>query len=95
MAAYLIVQVDVKDPERYARYREMVPPTLEQYGGRFLVRGGDAQTLEGSWSPPRVVVLEFDDAETARAWWDSEAYREAKQLRQQSADTEMILVQGI
>ena len=95
MSAYIIVQVDVHDPQRYQKYREMVPPTLEAYGGRFVVRGGQTQTLEGDWDPGRVVVLEFDSVERAKAWWNSEEYREPKALRQQTAHTQMIVVEGV
>ncbi len=95
MSAYIIVQVDVHDPQRYQKYREMVPPTLEAYGGRFVVRGGQTETLEGDWDPGRVVVLEFDSVERAKAWWSSEEYREPKALRQRTADTQMIVVEGV
>lgn len=94
MAAYLIVQVNVNDPERYESYKKMVPPTLEPYGGRFLVRGGKVENLEGSWNPARLVVIEFDSVERAKAWWGSDEYAEAKALRQATADTEMVVVQG-
>lgn len=94
MAAYLIVQVNVNDPERYENYKKMVPPTLEPYGGRFLVRGGKVENLEGSWNPARMVVIEFDSVERAKAWWGSSEYAEAKALRQATADTEMIVAQG-
>lgn len=95
MSAYVLVQVDVRDPEGYARYRSMVPPSLEAYGGRFLVRGGALETLEGSWRPPRLVILEFPDAARARAWWASPEYAEAKALRLATARSEMILVEGV
>lgn len=94
MAAYIIVQVSVNDPQRYENYKSMVPPTLEPYGGRFLVRGGAVENLEGSWNPVRIVVIEFDSVESAKAWWSSDEYAEAKALRQATADTEMIVVQG-
>ncbi len=94
MAAYLIVQVNVNDPKRYENYKKMVPATLEPYGGRFLVRGGKVENLEGSWNPARLVVIEFDSVERAKAWWGSDEYAEAKALRQATADTEMVVVQG-
>ena len=94
MAAYLIVQVKVNDAKRYEDYKKMVPPTLEYYGGRFLVRGGAVENLEGSWKPSRLVVIEFDSVERAKAWWGSDEYAEAKALRQATADTEMVVVQG-
>ncbi len=73
----------------------MVLPTLEPYGGRYLVRGGEVQILEGDWLPPRLVILEFDSVALARSWWESEHYAPAKALRQASADTRMILVEGV
>lgn len=94
MAAYIIVQVNVNDPKRYENYKNMVPPTLKPYGGRFLVRGGAVENLEGSWNPARLVVIEFDSVAKAKAWWGSNEYAEAKALRQATADTEMIVVQG-
>jgi uncharacterized protein (DUF1330 family) len=94
MGAYIIVQINVNDPERYENYKKMVPPTLEPYGGRFLVRGGKVENLEGGWNPARMVVIEFDSVERAKAWWGSSEYAEAKALRQATADTEMIVAQG-
>ena len=94
MSAYIVVEVDVKDAERFAHYRTMVPASLEAYGGKFLVRGGATEILEGSWQPPRIVVLEFDSVEQAKRWWDSDEYREARDLRQACADTKMIVVEG-
>ena len=95
MAAYVIVDVKIKDPVAYENYKKMTPGSLAAYGGRFVVRGGKSEVLEGPWQPGRIVVLEFDSAERARAWWDSEEYREAKALRQRVADTNMILVEGV
>ena len=94
MSAYLVVEVDVKDAERYADYRAMVPPTLEPYGGKFLVRGGAVEALEGNWEPSRLVVIEFESVEMAKRWWDSDEYREARNLRQATAETKMIVVEG-
>ncbi len=95
MSAYIIVQVNVKDRERYPEYIKMVPATLEPFGGRFVVRGGELENLEGSWQPSRLVVIEFDSVEQAKRWWDSEEYRPARDLRQATADTEMIVVHGV
>lgn len=94
MPAYVVVEVEVKDPERYARYREMVPPSLAKYGGRFVVRGGKTETLEGRWSPKRLVTVEFESVEKAKSWWASPEYADAKALRQATAATEMIVVEG-
>jgi len=66
MAAYVVVQVDVKDPARYEAYKTMVPPSLERYGGRFVVRGGSVYTMEGTWAPKRFVLVEFPSVEQAK-----------------------------
>ena len=95
MAGYIIAQLEITDPEGFGRYREMVPSTIEQFGGRYIVRGGKVETLEGDWSPERLVILQFDSAEQARAWWASEEYAEAKALRQASAKTQLIVVEGV
>ena len=95
MSAYIIVQVAVTDPAGYESYKKMVPPTLAPYGGKFAVRGGACETLEGDWQPERVVVLEFPTAAGARQWWASDEYAAAKALRQRTASTQMIVVEGV
>lgn len=95
MPAYVMVQVDVRDAAAYERYKELAPPAISAYGGRYLARGGVTETLEGTWRPSRFVILEFPDAETARAWWRSPEYAEAKALRHRSATSEMLLVEGL
>ena len=95
MAGYIIVQVNIHDADKFAIYRDMVPPTLEAYGGRYLIRGGEWETLEGDWNPHRVVVIEFDSVEKAKAWWSSEEYAPAKLLREESTDSTMIVVEGV
>ena len=95
MSAYVIVQVDVKDPERYEAYKSMVPPTLEKFGGRFIVRGGKTHTMEGDWAPKRFVMVEFPSVEQAKAWWDSPEYRAARDLRWATAESQLIIAEGI
>ena len=95
MAAYVVVQVDVKDPSRSEGYKKMVPPSLEKFGGRFIVRGGQVHPMEGTWSPKRFVVVEFPSVEQAKAWWASPEYAEAKALRQATADSQLIIVEGL
>ncbi len=95
MKTYIIVDVKVTDPTRYEDYKKLTPASLLPYDGKFLVRGGQAETLEGSWKPGRVVVLEFPSAQKARAWWSSEGYAPAKALRQSASVTQMILVEGV
>jgi uncharacterized protein (DUF1330 family) len=95
MAAYIIVDVVVTDPEGFAAYREMAPPTVAAYGGNYLARGGALTPLEGGWDPKRISVIEFPSAEQARAWWDSAEYAEAKALRQRTTETKMLIVEGL
>jgi uncharacterized protein (DUF1330 family) len=94
MSAYIVVQVEVTEPAGYDDYKKMVPSSLAAYGGKFVVRGGACETLEGSWQPKRLVVLEFPSVAKAKQWWSSDEYREAKALRQRTATSEMIVVEG-
>ena len=94
MPAYIVVQIAITDPAAYERYKELAPPSIAAYGGRYVVRGGQSEVLEGSWRPPRLVVLEFPSAAQARAWWSSPEYAPAKELRQRCAETEMLLIEG-
>lgn len=94
MPAYVVVQIAIEDPAAYERYKALAPPAIAAYGGRYLVRGGPTEVLEGTWQPPRLVILEFPTAAQARAWWASAEYGPAKALRQQCAQTEMLLVEG-
>ena len=95
MPAYVIVEVEITDPEGYEAYKQLVPASLEAFGGRFLVRGGKIETLEGGWQPKRIVVLQFDSLERAKAWWHSEEYSAAKELRYRTANSRMIAVEGL
>ena len=94
MTAYLIVDVEVRDHDAYEEYRGQVPASLLPYEGRFIVRGGATETLEGDWRPGRIIVIEFPTAERAKAWWRSTEYQDAKAMRQRAASTRMILVEG-
>ncbi|HSU94382.1 MAG TPA: DUF1330 domain-containing protein [Gemmatimonadaceae bacterium] len=94
MPAYIIVEIAIKDQARYDRYKHLAPPSIAKYGGKYLSRGGVTTALEGTWTPERFVILEFADADTARRWWNSPEYAEAKKLRQSCAETEMLLVEG-
>ncbi len=95
MAAYVIAQIEVIDPEKFEEYRRQVPATIEAYGGRYIVRGGDSETLEGTWEPKRVVILEFPDRATAKAWWASEAYGPVRAIRERAARTKLIAIDGV
>jgi uncharacterized protein (DUF1330 family) len=95
MSAYIIVQVEIHDPKRYEDYKKLTPATIAQFGGKFIVRGGPCETLEGAPERGRVVVVEFPSAERARAWWSSPEYAPAKALRQSCSTARMLLVEGV
>ena len=95
MAAYLIGEIDVTDPATYDDYRKQVAGTLARYGGRFAVRGGKVESLEGGWSPKRIVVLEFPSIEQAQTWYRSPEYAPLIALRQRASRGKLILVEGV
>ena len=95
MPAYVIVETDITDPKRYERYKAASPTAVAAGGGRFIARGGELVVLEGDWQPSRLVVLEFEDLATAKRWYESEIYQEAKKLREGAAHLRMVAVQGI
>jgi uncharacterized protein (DUF1330 family) len=79
----------------YEDYKKLTPASLLPFRGRFIVRGGETESLEGIWQPKRIVVLEFPTKEAAKDWWASNEYAPAKALRQRTATTNMIMVQGV
>ncbi len=95
MGAYITADGTVTDPAAMEEYRKPVPATLTPFGGRFIVRGGAHQTLEGDWKPNRLVVLEFPSLEQAKLWYDSEQYREPKAMRLRAGRTNLVIVDGI
>ncbi len=95
MAAYIIVDVSITDPVEYEAYKKLTPATLIPFDGKFIVRGGKAETLEGEWEPGRIVVLEFPSVEKAKAWWASDVYEGPKAIRHRAAHSKMLVVQGI
>jgi uncharacterized protein (DUF1330 family) len=95
MPAYIIVETDVTDPEQYEQYKAASPSVVAAGGGRFVVRGGELAVLEGDWSPKRIVMLEFEDLEAAKRFYESPEYQEAKKLREGAASLNMIAVEGV
>jgi uncharacterized protein (DUF1330 family) len=95
MPAYVIVEVDVHNSQEYEEYKLLTPASIAAYDGKFIVRGGSTQTLEGEWQPGRMVVLEFPSVERAKEWWASEEYAPAKEIRHRNATTKMIVVEGV
>jgi uncharacterized protein (DUF1330 family) len=95
VSVYVIADIVVTDPERYADYVALSGPSVEAHGGRFVVRGGAVTPLEGGWEPRRVVVTEFPTAEQARAWYDSPEYQRARAIRQEASEGRFVLVEGV
>ncbi|PWB81322.1 MAG: DUF1330 domain-containing protein [Candidatus Methylomirabilota bacterium] len=95
MPAYIILDIEVTDPVGFERYKQAAAPALAVYGGKYLARGGRTETLEGDWSPTRLVILEFPDVGHAKQWLESPEYREARGLRRQSANTDIVAIEGV
>ncbi len=94
MSVYIILDIEVTDPVVYEEYKKRSTGAAAAFGGRFVVRGGKAEVWEGEWKPSRVVVLEFESVARAREWYGSDLYRPARALREASARTSMIVVEG-
>jgi uncharacterized protein (DUF1330 family) len=95
MPAYVIVETNISDREQYEHYKAASPAAVAGGGGRFVVRGGELAVLEGDWEPTRLVVLEFEDLEAAKRWYESAEYQAAKKLREGAASLRMVAVQGV
>ena len=95
MRAYIVLEIEVVDPVKYDKYRQISGASIEQYGGRFIVRGGKLEVLEGDWAPKRLVVLEFPSADQAKAWFNSPEYAPAKAIRKEAARAKVIVVDGV
>lgn len=94
MAGYIIADIEITDPEEYKRYAQQTAATLEPFNGKFLVRGGQPETIEGEWKPTRLVIIEFPSAEQAKAWYDSSEYSAIKGIRQHAAISNILIVHG-
>jgi uncharacterized protein (DUF1330 family) len=95
VAAYVIVEVNVTDPQLFGEYAKGVPATIAAYGGKYVVRGGAVESKEGGWTPKRVVVLEFPSLEQARKWYHSPEYKPLLEMRLKAANAKLILVEGV
>jgi uncharacterized protein (DUF1330 family) len=95
MPAYLIAETDILDPEQYEQYKAASPGAIASGGGRFVVRGGELAVLEGDWNPTRLVILEFEDLEAAKAFYASPEYQAAIKLREGAARLNMVAVEGL
>jgi len=95
MPAYLIANVDVKDTEKFKDYLKATPSVIKQFGGKFLVRSGNFEICEGSWNPKRLVVVELESMQKAKQFYNSPEYKAIIDLRQSSAYTELVFVDGL
>jgi uncharacterized protein (DUF1330 family) len=95
MAAYLIANVQVNDPAAYEEYRKQVPATIAAHGGRYLCRGGTVEVLEGAFDPKRVVVLEFPSMAALKTWYGCPEYQELLGIRERTATTTLIAIDGV
>lgn len=95
MKAFIIADVTVTDPALYEEYKKLTPGSIEPFGGKFIVRGGNTETLEGDWKPGRFVIIEFPSVERAKAWWNSEPYQKARAIRRAASAGKILLVEGV
>lgn len=95
MAAYIIADVTVTDPDAMARYREWSTKAMQEHGAEVLVRGGEFEVLEGPWTPSRLVLLRFKDRATAKAFYASQTYTHARSLREGAGIMRMAVVDGV
>jgi len=95
MAAYIVAQLKVNDPALFQRYREAVTPLVDRFGGRYRVRGGELEVLEGDWPYPRLTIIEFQSRAAARQFFDSPEYRKIQPLREKAADGTVVIVDSV
>lgn len=95
MAAYLVVDIEVTNPAQFEEYKKLAPAAIAEYGGRYLIRGGAYEAIEGDWKPQRLTVVEFDSMEKAKAFYNSPGYQTAIKARLGAANMKMLLVQGV
>ena len=95
MTAYVLVDIDVHDPVGYEEYKKLAPASIELYGGKYIARGGKTETLEGDWSPKRLVILQFESSEQAKQWLNSPEYSAARKMRNQTTKSQMVVIEGL
>ncbi len=95
MSAYIVVDCEVSDPIRYETYKKLAQTAIAKHGGRYLVRGGETNVLEGGWQPHRIVVLEFPSTNAIRRFYSSPEYKSARAARDGAARMNMIAVEGV
>jgi len=95
MSAYFVAEVEVTDPVGFQEYAKGAPATVAAYGGAYIARGGTITVLEGSWSPKRLTIIQFDNVERAKAWFDSPEYRPFKEIRKKTTKANLLVIEGV
>lgn len=95
MTAYVIVDIEVTDPEQYEDAKKLTPATVKQFGGKYIARGGLTEKLEGDWQPKRLVILEFESIAKVKAWLNSPEYAPVKAIRHKYARTNMVVTESL
>ena len=95
MAGYMVGNITVTDPETFAEYGKRVPATVAQFGGKYVVRGGVPEKVEGNYNPVRIVILQFESVEKAREWYDSDVYAPLKEMRMKASNGDLYFVEGV
>jgi uncharacterized protein (DUF1330 family) len=95
MVAYVISDVEPRDAGLIERYRDLAQGSVARYGGRYIVRGGPVETIEGDWTPKYLVIIEFPDLDRAHQWYRSEAYAEALTVAERALSRRLVFVDGV
>ena len=95
MACYVIADMNITNPEQFAEFIEVTPATVQQYGGKYLIRGGSFAVAQGDWTPGRLVVIEFAGMDQARAWFDSPEFERPKEIQARSSNSNFVFVEGV
>jgi len=95
MPAYLIADIDVTDPVGYDEYKKRVPAVIAAHGGRYLARGGASEVLEGTWRPKRSAIIEFPNLASMKAFWESPEYQPLREIRERSAKSNLVVIEGL
>ena len=95
MPGYVIFNIDIKKPNEYKEYVEKVTPIANKFGGKYIVRGGEAEVIEGTWTYPRTIIIKFPSYEKALEWYSSEEYKPIRKIRLDNSVSNGIIIKGV
>ena len=95
MPGYVIFNIDIKKPNEYKKYVEKVTPIANKFGGKYIVRGGEVEVIEGTWTYPRTIIIKFPSYEKALEWYSSEEYKPIKKIRLDNSVSNGIIIKGV